>query len=648
MKKIYLIVSVLVASAICFSQTYPISNRTNSSFTVQDARFSALYNLFVPKYADTTAANLQVGNDSCSAVIYLYSTHSLWYRSCASGVKAWVEIGAGGGSGITIGSTTITSGTNTKVLFNNSGVVGEYTISGTGSVAMTASPTFTGTVTIPTPFTLGATSVTSTGTQLNYLNAATGTTGTASTNIVYSTSPLFTTPRLNSTSTTGYVWTATDASGNGSFQAIPNDNLLFDSLGAAGISPMTTWNNTLYARRISISGGSIDTTASGGLLITVTGGTTYTFSTGLTEAAGTVTNNLSTGIASANQTAIGSTLSGGTLTLSSTSHATKGNILLGTTSAYDEVNNRLGVGITIPTAKLHVQAGTLAAGGSAVRISATMPSNVGALNGEEFIINGSGSTSQTLIGRFTQLGSGYSGAGSNIAALFQNLSAGTGTGGAGTSVNVSYRPVGNVGIQARTEQTTTGNNTGSVNLAGGGNVSIGSWNAATATKNNATNVGLVAFGRNAGTTPIQVGGYFALADYGSSMPTFVSAALIADNGPQADPIFLARDNGTAVFTIADGGNVSTTGNVSLAAAGNKINITTGSNASIGVSGAMTAGTITISTTAVTASSNIFLTHATLGGTQGILSVGAITAGTSFVINSSNASDTGTVNWWIIN
>lgn len=59
-----------------------------------------------------------------------------------------------------------------------------------------ASPTFTGTVTIPTPFTLGATSVTSTGTQLNYLNAATGTTGTTSTNLVFSTSPTLVTPSL--------------------------------------------------------------------------------------------------------------------------------------------------------------------------------------------------------------------------------------------------------------------------------------------------------------------------------------------------------------------------------------------------------------------------------------------------------------------
>jgi len=63
-----------------------------------------------------------------------------------------------------------------------------------------ASPTFTGTVTVPTPFTLGATSVTATGTQLNYLNTATGTTGTNTTNIVYSTSPTLVTPALGTPS----------------------------------------------------------------------------------------------------------------------------------------------------------------------------------------------------------------------------------------------------------------------------------------------------------------------------------------------------------------------------------------------------------------------------------------------------------------
>lgn len=46
------------------------------------------------------------------------------------------------GGSLTIGSTSIASGTNTRVLFDNAGTLGEYAISGTGSVAMTTSPSF--------------------------------------------------------------------------------------------------------------------------------------------------------------------------------------------------------------------------------------------------------------------------------------------------------------------------------------------------------------------------------------------------------------------------------------------------------------------------------------------------------------------------
>ncbi len=70
------------------------------------------------------------------------------------------------------------------------------------TLATLASPTFTGTVTIPTPFTLGATSVTSTGTQLNYLSSATGTTGTTSTSVQSTTG----TTLASVQSTTGTVY----------------------------------------------------------------------------------------------------------------------------------------------------------------------------------------------------------------------------------------------------------------------------------------------------------------------------------------------------------------------------------------------------------------------------------------------------------
>ena len=77
-----------------------------------------------------------------------------------------------------------------------------------GLKAPLASPTFTGTVTIPTPFTLGAVSVTTTGTILNYLTSAGGTTGTTSTNIVFSTSPVFITPTLGVASATSLATSA--------------------------------------------------------------------------------------------------------------------------------------------------------------------------------------------------------------------------------------------------------------------------------------------------------------------------------------------------------------------------------------------------------------------------------------------------------
>ncbi len=80
-----------------------------------------------------------------------------------------------------------------------------------------------------------------------------------------------------------------------------------------------------------------------------------TFSTGLTNTSGTVTANLSVGV-SGGQSVIGGSASGNSLTLTSTSNATKGNIIFGSAglSVYDEVNDRFGLGITAPTSALHI------------------------------------------------------------------------------------------------------------------------------------------------------------------------------------------------------------------------------------------------------------------------------------------------------
>ena len=63
-----------------------------------------------------------------------------------TGANTFQYYGIRTGANLVVGSTAIASGTNTRVLYDNAGVLGEYSIIGTGNVVMSASPTLTGTV----------------------------------------------------------------------------------------------------------------------------------------------------------------------------------------------------------------------------------------------------------------------------------------------------------------------------------------------------------------------------------------------------------------------------------------------------------------------------------------------------------------------
>lgn len=108
------------------------------------------------------------------------------------------------------------------------------------------------------------------------------------------------------------------------------------------------------------------------------------------------------------------------------------------------------------------------------------------------------------------------------------------------------------------------------------------------------------------------------------------------------PHTVFRENGVTIASILANGSL----NLSLGA---KIEVTTGTNASVGTA-TLSGGTVTVSTTAVTANSIIFLTTQSPGTVAdlGEHYIGTITAGTSFVITSTNASDNSTVGWLIIN
>lgn len=92
--------------------------------------------------------------------------------------------------------------------------------------------------------------------------------------------------------------------------------------------------------------------------------------------------------------------------------------------------------------------------------------------------------------------------------------------------------------------------------------------------------------------------------------------------------------------------VSTSGDLIAQLPGKGLRIKEGTNARMGRA-VLAAGTITVSTTAVSSTSEIFLTNRITGGAIGSLSVGTVTAGTSFVINSTNVLDTSTVCWLIV-
>jgi hypothetical protein len=92
MKKL-LLIPLLFLLINSFGQ--PIVNRAGAANTVSDPRLQARLNLFIPRYTDTTQANLSIGIDSCGAVIYTYDVDAFWVRQCYP-VKHWGRIGSGG------------------------------------------------------------------------------------------------------------------------------------------------------------------------------------------------------------------------------------------------------------------------------------------------------------------------------------------------------------------------------------------------------------------------------------------------------------------------------------------------------------------------------------------------------------------------
>lgn len=216
----------------------------------------------------------------------------------------------------------------------------------------------------------------------------------------------------------------------------------------------------------------------------------------------------------------------------------------GTTAMTILNSGNVGIGNAGPTHKVDIVAGALATTQKALSITGTLSGTVARQIGAQMDFTSSAGNTNENDGLFVRLLPGNTSSAYNIAGLFTNTVAGTGTNLIGGTANY--------GIYGDAVSTTAGTNIGFYGQASGGNISIGASGSSTIAKDSATNVGIFGLGRNTGTSGIQLGGYFGLS---SSAPTFASSALMADNGSTTSPIFVSRDNGTEVFRIDDGGRV---------------------------------------------------------------------------------------------
>lgn len=229
---------------------------------------------------------------------------------------------------------------------------------------------------------------------------------------------------------------------------------------------------------------------------------------------------------------------------------------------WNNTNKTLGLGTTsAPTSKLHIIAGTLTQSTKnyGLHITATMPTSYTYRPIGLFLDITSAGTQSTSAAYPQEsfnvnLNAGYTGSISTRAIIATNAAAGT----AGTIVS-SGTPAGNQGVAFGAVGNTTGNNFGASGFARLGNISIGVCGRAGYLTNNdnktgAKYVGVVGITRNdTGAGSTSTGGYFGLD---ISNPTFANAALICDNSDAAYDIFVARDNGSVKWSIADGGNTT--------------------------------------------------------------------------------------------
>jgi len=229
--------------------------------------------------------------------------------------------------------------------------------------------------------------------------------------------------------------------------------------------------------------------------------------------------------------------------------------LSGQTASALEVQNSAGTAVLAVTPEIKAD-GTI----PLISVTGTIPSVItaNALGSGMFInITGAGSSAKTQEAMRVYLSAGYTGSKSTYGVTVDNSSSGT-----ATFVGTSWSSA-NYGVQTAIDGTTTGYNVGQFANASGSstlNVALVA-RGGPSSGDTSPVVGVIGIAQGTGTTT-KIGGLFGTQT--ATVPSAAGvAALVADVGTDAVPIFRGRYNGAETFQITNAGVIVSAGQTGM-------------------------------------------------------------------------------------
>lgn len=209
---------------------------------------------------------------------------------------------------------------------------------------------------------------------------------------------------------------------------------------------------------------------------------------------------------------------------------------------------------------LLITSGALASQKSALKMTGTLSSSVASQIGVDISLIGAGSGFNLNIGMQLLLNNGFTGSDSSFGQYVGNLSTGVATGAfLSNSVVSGGSGGGNIAVASHSQGFTAGDVLG-LHARATGSTSMNMAISAQANDNvngPARQIGLFASARHGSVANVGVWStLYNTGEQSSALAALTSAAILADNANLTSPIFIGKDNGSTVYTLADFGYVT--------------------------------------------------------------------------------------------